>query len=438
MANAEPGAINALEDFTIETTNTFSRLRNSIKVNQDMFLFGKPTENILTIMMKLYHENTIRNLCYQDKPQLTKGSRRTTSSPGFTNAEGNSGSLSSIPLPSAFMCGIIEIDGQLYITISESPQLGDGPIEDPEFDKKEATLFALLDHTNINLVLPEGLSRNGALKNKIRWRNYNDKKPSPSILKPNGTTICKNIMFLNDSGNNYDDSLWEHKFTVNFINSYDYLNNRLDGFAFPPFKKYKEKTQFIECVNGSTCCEAKLFSFVYNDLKKTFNDIAGFGVFWVGNKLPPRHIFDNYCYQLDDPKLTNITNECISILPPKINEYFLGRYREDFWNYIMKLIVEQLALPCPGCFANYNNYTTGTYKMWNPKNCYRYLDARTLRSIKAQQELQRNGSPVFSFLRNGSPSPRLPVFNEAPARFSNNDNSRKRKNGGRRKTRRHN
>jgi hypothetical protein len=403
-----PGPINALENFASETTNTFSRIRNSIKANENMFLFGTPTPDILTIVMKLYHENIVRNLCYSDKPSLSKGNKRLTRSPGFTNADGKSGTLKNIPEPQKFMCGIIEIDGELYITISESPKLDDGPIEDPDFDKKEATLFSLLNHTNINVEMPEEMTRNSKLKNNIRWRNFTNEKPSASILTPEGVVATKGIMFVNEGDKNYDSNLWGHKLSVNFVNSYDYLNNRLAGYAFPPFKKYKEDTQFIECVNGSACCEAKLFSYVYNVLGKTFDDITGFAVFWVGNELVPNHIIKNYCYNIDNPKLYDITSNCLSIMPNPMKSYLQSKYPGTF-DSIMLFIIQQLSLPCPGCFANYNNFKTGTYKAWNPKNCYRHLDARTLKSL-------RRSEPQFSFSRTGSPS--LPTLPSSPAGFS--------------------
>jgi hypothetical protein len=336
-------------------------------IHEDMFLFGRPTPTILYIMTKIYHENVIRNLCYAEHGGMA---RRFTTSPGFSDAEHRSGTLSAVPEPQSFMCGLLEIGGQIYITLAESPDIGE--VEDPNFDKKQATLFALLDHCNIDIEIPEGQRRNNILKNIIRWRNFTREKPNGPILTGNGDT--SRIMI--GGGKNYDNTIWATPFSVKFINSYEYLNKRLEGVSFPAFKKYKNNTQLIECVNGSTCCESKLFSYVYNVLGKRFEDITGLGIFWIGNKLPPEHILKNYSYTFDNPKLDNLTRICSSILPG--------------FPDIFKLVVQQFALPCPGCFANYSNYVTGTYSMWDRSTCYKHTNARTRRAARGGGKIVRN------------------------------------------------
>ena len=360
--------INIFKQLAKNSKSSFNRTRNSLMIHEDMFLFGRPTPTILYIMTKIYHENVIRNLCYAEHGGMA---RRFTTSPGFSDAEHLSGTLSAVPEPQSFMCGLLEIGGEIYITLAESPDIGE--VEDPNFDKKQATLFALLDHCNIDIEIPEGQRRNNILKNIIRWRNFTREKPNGPILTGNGD--ASSIMIV--EGNNYDSTIWATPLSVKFINSYEYLAKRLDGVSFPAFKKYKNDTQLIECVNGSTCCESKLFSFVYNNLGKQFEDITGLSTFWIGNKLPPDHILKNYSYTLDNPKLDRLTRECSSILP---------RFPPD----IFKLVVQQFALPCPGCFANYSSYITGTYSMWNRSTCYKHTNARTRRAGRGGGKIPRN------------------------------------------------
>jgi hypothetical protein len=359
--------INIFKQLAKNSKSSFNRTRNSLMIHEDMFLFGRPTPAILYIMMKIYHENIIRNLCYAEHGGM---SGRFTTSPGFSDAEHKSGTLSAVPEPQSFMCGLLEIDGEIYVTLAESPDIGE--VEDPNFDKKQATLFALLDHCNINIEIPEGERRNINLKNNIRWRNFTNEKPNGSILTGKGD--ASRIMIGGDK--NYDNTIWSTPLSVNFINSYDYLTKRLGGVSFPAFKKYKNNTQLIECVNGSTCCESKLFSYVYNVLGKKFEDIKGLGIFWIGNKLPPDHILKNYSYTFDNPKLDTLTSICSGILPGIPD--------------IFKLVVQQFALPCPGCFANYSSYITGTYSMWNRSTCYKHTNARTRRAARGGGKIARN------------------------------------------------
>jgi len=370
--------IDIFKQLAKNSKGSFNRTRNSLMIHEDMFLFGKPTPAILYIMMKIYHENVIRNLCYAEHGGMQG---RFTTSPGFSDAEHRSGTLRAVPEPTAFMCGLLEIDGEIYVTLAESPDIGE--VEDPNFDKKQATLFALLDHCNINIEIPEGQRRNINLKNNIRWRNYTGEKPTGPILT--GRADTSRIMIGGDK--NYDNTIWATPFSVNFINSYEYLNKRLEGVSFPAFKKYKNNTQLIECVNGSTCCESKLFSYVYNVLGKRFEDITGLGIFWIGNKLPPEHILKNYSYTLDNPKLDDLTRICSSILPG--------------FPDIFKLVVQQFALPCPGCFANYSNYITGTYSMWNRSTCYKHTNARTRRAARGGGKISRNTGKKHVVLERG-------------------------------------
>jgi hypothetical protein len=337
-----------------------------------MFLFGQPSEKIVLAMMKLYHENLIRNLCYQDAG---------TSSPKL---------FDGCPVAQKLMCGIIQVGEELYITLAETPLLPDGHVENAQFDLKETTLLALLSHCNISVKIAENAQRNKNLISKIAWRNFHDGVPKSDILLEKGYgLVCDYGLF--DKAN-YDAALWSKPMEINFINSYNYLERRLKGESFSPFKKFKSNSKIIECNNGSTCVESKLFSYLFDNLDKKFEDIDGIGVFWLGNEIPPNpgHILEKYCYsrtkKQELPKLENI----ISILENKVSSKYI-RHAKHYGSYksTMLGVAEQFALSCPGCYANYLNYKTGTYDEWNPVHCYVQTNVREGR-MKNRDKMHAN------------------------------------------------
>jgi hypothetical protein len=290
-----------LEEFAVDDTGAFGRIRNVLKETGDMFLFGKPTPDILHIMTKLYHENIVKNLSFRGKDNMSPGAKSALDGRRIDNLQ--------------FMCGIIQMDdGEIYITISEAPALeikGNKRVEDTLFEKKEKILDQLLKSCNIEVKYPEKNSENGlAAKTfgthsrddfKINWRH--GATPAAGVLNPaiageimKSKTDLKEGTAKKDGGGeynkfvlnehiltnktddssvsmNYNNELWKNEYTVNMINSYQYLSKRMtEGKSFAPFKKYKydEPSADIECNNGSTCTESKLFSYVYNNLGKRF------------------------------------------------------------------------------------------------------------------------------------------------------------------------
>lgn len=372
----------ALEIFADDQTNTFNRIRNSMKEFGDMFLFGKPSEDLLYIMMKIYHENIVR-LLNQESDLV------------------------------GFMCGLIQLDnGDIYITISEDPH------EDDMFATKRKALFSILKQTNIKVNNPEDRAKNRFSNPISAWRNTDDGgktyKRGAISSKERG---LEKIMFIDSIGKekkaDYDLSLWKKKYDVNFINSYEYLAARKNenGLSFPPFKKYKNTNDksgaIIECNNGSTCGESKLFSYIYS-LKRdgkylTFDNIKGFSVFWVGKELPPKHFLGKYGYKQDvqseKAHLDNVRNECIKILKADDADnslllHFKNKYPENF-RQVITYVVEMLALACPGCVANYKLYKSGLMSKWNHSHCYKLWSrrnpkiVRTFRLAKAVKAVTR-------------------------------------------------
>ena len=386
-SNSQSKLINSFEGFAINNSSAFSRIRTSLKETGDMFLFGKPTSKLLTIILKMYHENYIRNLCF-NKSDNIKG----TSEYKKLKKENHV----------SFMCGMIEMDdGEIYMTISEAPAFK-GHIEDPKFNNKEEALIDILSACNITTDFPEDIETNEEIsetiasvhrentKNISTWRRYDDKTPQPGILDKEKISNYENHLLISMpeapsiglvSGINYNDTLWRESIGVNIINSYTYLKKRKnEGKSFAPFKKYNSKTQRVECNNGSTCTESKLFSYVYNNLDKTWEDIRGFAVIWIGNDLPPNHVLNNYCYNESDPKLNTMVDELL-----EINNFSNLGYTPEKIKEIMKLAVRPIAMACPGCYSNnlaYRSKDEMNNTLWDQRGCYTNLNARTRRRTR--------------------------------------------------------
>jgi hypothetical protein len=345
------------------------------KQNGNMFLFGKITEPILEIIVKIYHENIIRNLKENAQEDvLVSGSH-----PGF-------------------MLGILELDdGNIYLTISEDPE------EDDAFYKKIKSLKILLDNSKIKFNIPEEelgkmninstehYGRHGTNAKNIHTRKDYYKKYLLSKMlftDENRTpkTKTKNPNKINYTSTIFDKELGNEN-NIFLINSEEYLTGRRNGNGFMPFKKYSkdvkktyEKTYF-ECNNGSTCVESKLFSYIYNE-GKTFNNIKGFVAYWVAGKgnagLPPNHFMPKYsycnnvdvtkyCFEKDPEHLEHLTN----IIKDDNAEYYnsIVDIDDSHKHNVLKLIIQPMALSCPGCFLNWNAFKNKRLTKFDYSNC---------------------------------------------------------------------
>ena len=325
-----------------EQNQIFNSMRDRMKKVGKMFLFGKPTDNIVNILIKIYHENIVRLL-------KLKGRK--------------------IP---QFMTGILELEnGQIFITISEDPD------EDSEYKDKLNHIYSILKQTNIAVDFEKGMPRTSL----IEWRNpLSYKEPLSKV----DFIAMKDLMFTDEYPEgkrvfNYSEKIWEKEYNVTLIDSINYLTKRKEGVSFMPFKKYSEqktkdsKTQlpYVECNNGSTCAEAKLFSYVYDQGFK-FNQIRGFAAYWVGNNLPPeKHIIPNYCYSTSKPdelkKLRKLVAECYDILNAKDKELMSSYKNTDI---VLINSIQPLALACPGCVLNWVPYTNDIRSKWDYGQCY--------------------------------------------------------------------
>jgi hypothetical protein len=206
----------------------------------DPFLFGRPTPAIAILLLKIYHENIVRLLTTDNRIKC--------------------------------MIGILETkDGELYCTFS-----GD-EFELLNFDDRHKMFVSLLENANVT----------------VKFQDYprGTIEASKSLLKP--YKDATQYMFTTDDIH-YDKNLKSFEIPVNYVHSKAYLESRRDGYSFAPFKVIEGG--ILECGYGSSCVEAKLFSYIYS-LGKRFTDIKGFAAYWIGNALPPDHTNANFCYR---------------------------------------------------------------------------------------------------------------------------------------------
>ena len=347
-----------LKVVTTEPPAVFDRIKEFQKQYGNMFLFGRPTPDLVNLMVRVYHENVIRNMTLKNGIQC--------------------------------MFGFIQLeDGNIYCTISEDPK------EDSAFNKKYPLMISLLQHSNIKVEFPE--NDDPAVDDDIKQEfigyqqavgNYQYKALNASQVR-----IAKDLLFIPDDAQSYDPRITEKPYTVHFVNSLLYLSRRRQGKqSFVPFKKVKAentnhgKEYKIECNNGSTCVEAKLFSYVKDTLNVGLDKIKGYAIFWIGKELPPKHYLAAYSYRSvgDNPannanakkladirsenqKLEEMTQACIDASKGTLQMY-QESYPETFFP-IMKRIAQPLAIACPGCFVNFMSYKKGAYSNWNSSKC---------------------------------------------------------------------
>lgn len=320
-----------------EWFNTIIRLQKS---GGDMFLFGKITQKIFKIVERIYHENLSRVV--------------------HVDAEA--------PRP-GFMLGILEDDkGKIYMAISEDPT------EDSNFKSKIQSLYKMLINANFIVEIEEDELK-GYASNSTNYRV--EKNPAYSGQYSgldSKNSKLKDIPMFVINKNDYEKT---DSIEVFLVNSEKYLAERKNGRAYPPAKKLKTDTRklYHECNNGSTCVEAKLFSYFYNlDPKNKFNNIRGFASYWVEKKLPPEHYMPKYsyclptdnkdaaCLETDNDKLTKMTSDILQQAGKTISTG-----TDEFDTY--KIIWQPLALSCPGCLLNWSNYRNNRKHKFNYSTC---------------------------------------------------------------------
>ena len=320
----------------------FSIITKLQKSDGDMFLFGKITKNIFMTIERIYDANIER---------LTSDTIK--SKPGF-------------------MLGILEHkNGNIYMAISEDPD------EDINFDTKIQSLCAMLQKANFNVTIPETKFQSYLTSLTSTFVKNDDEGSSTAApvdeLPTNNAalfdTVPSSSTVVKTDGK-------ENTISVQLINSEKYLEERKTGTAYLPVKKlkYDDTGFYLECNNGSTCVEAKLFSYCYDNLSDfNFGDIMGFAAYWVAKDEPPKHYMAKYsyckldevqehiaCKSQDDEKLTKNTKDILRDIKVTYDDADLEKY---------KTILQPLALSCPGCLLNWSNYRNNRRSKFNYESC---------------------------------------------------------------------
>ena len=360
----------------------FSRLRSSIRQmgNPAMFLYGMPSSNVIDLLASLYNHNVIRARIFE------KGV------PG--------GMYDAVPtdyksmLDFNMMTGVAEVGDRLYITISEDPR------EDKGYADKIKILVTLLHYANYKVeydqdefsVPAEDVYQHFGVK---RDKLFPDYIPMPYVVPINKTQFESFGLgnFLIGGSNHKKFTEFVPKTTkplVVLIHSFDYLLSRRAGdrgpsnqkspnagvtSMYPPFKRLwsSKGTGIYSCNNGSTCAESKMFSYLH--AKNMFNSIKGYAAYWLGKSMPPNHIISGYNYLIEsnksftDSERTHL-NELKKAAESVMDSSLLSVINNDSSKDVFDYFVQPFALPCPGCFSNYTNYTKNKFEQIDNSNCF--------------------------------------------------------------------
>lgn len=384
----------------------FQRLRSSMfKTGKGgMFMFGTPDTIVLNLLLRMYNENVIR--VAKDIPH---------------------------PPPTlSAMLGVLHMsDGNIYITLSEDPR------EDDHYPKKVQLIYTLLTYTNCNVIYPEENDTDPEVRSAFSstWTSlfpkipfvYRDLARSPVAcltgsehVKTNGGLVLDTWQRKGSSAYDFDKKIISDRIDVHFIHSLKYLVGRrpenpgAPNSMFPPIKKPADgRPGFHECANGSTCSEAKIFSYIhrhYDQLtgpdvsvvrrqssrrvqpeqispaEATFRNIRGYGAYWISSKNPPDHIIGNYNYKLDPTdKFSTESTEIMNIIKKNVPQFMTTHVNTREFGYFAQLF----ALPCPGCFLNYNNYIKNTMTPYNLSTCVKTRKGRLYASGGKRRRLNK-------------------------------------------------
>jgi len=351
--------------------NLFDRLREAIKKTgkTGMFMYGMPSVDVITLLIRLYNENIIRTY--------------------YTH-----GDYDNIKI----MIGVAEVGGNLYITLSEDPR------EDGNYAKKVKLLYSLLQTANYQVEYPEyndfAILPENALSiklsemfpsTKINFEHQNGDK----TLRVGVWNKVKEFLIANDAAS-YSRRLAPQN-RVKFVHSINYLLTRRDSNSirgspkfnpesvmFTPFKRAQDviesgPTGIYTCNNGSTCAESKMFSYLNHAIPGfVFSMIRGYSAFWLGDRQPPDHIIKSYNYvDHADPLFIEIRDEVMPIIRRSMFDTIDTVTPTNINNFI-----QLFALPCPGCFSNYKAYINNQMTKTDASDCVHVETMSQIKRIK--------------------------------------------------------
>jgi len=406
------------------TVSLFGRLRDSIRQmgNAAMFLYGMPSSNVMDLLARLYNHNVIRASIFENGVPVELS--------GAGAVQHDYKSMFDFNM----MTGVAEVGGKLYITISEDPR------EDKGYADKIKILVTLLHYANYHVdydleelrVPPEKMEQDFGV---TRGQLFPDYIPMPYGIPMNKTQFDSfNIGQYLIGGHDHKQfiELSKPKKSVVLIHSFDYLLSRRAGdrgtpshkspnagvtSMYPPFKRLwsSKGSGIYSCNNGSTCAESKMFSYLH--AKGMFSGIQGYAAYWLGKSMPPNHIIKGYNYLTTERKhLDELKRAAESVMDPSLSEILNSDSSKGVFDYF----IQPFALPCPGCFSNYTNYTKNTFEQIDNSNCFHVK--------QVGQTIRRRG-------RRGMQQPLEPLTTDD---FKGNGasvvSSKSRKQGGRHKT----
>jgi hypothetical protein len=355
----------------------FKRMRASMfKTGKDgMFMLGTPSAQVLQLLIRMYNENVIRIAMNvpSGRPEKLKNFKA--------------------------MLGVLHINDELYVTISEDPR------EDDQYYDKIRLIYTLLTNTNCEVIYDEenedifssdqevgrifGPSRSHLFpKIPFVYRNIHAKTKTAVLTKSAHDNVNRALLLdtWTHKGKDYDynKALNEPRLQVHFVHSLKYLAKRrpedpaIVNLMFPPIKKVADSTRpgFHECANGSTCSEAKLFSYMHEKYdqpgerssKATFDSIQGYAAYWIpaANPPGPGNILDNYNYKdkAGDEYQTKF-EEILSVIKRNVPDII----RPEIDSSRFRSFSQLFALPCPGCFLNYKNYVDNKMESYDLSTC---------------------------------------------------------------------
>jgi len=282
------------------------------------------------------------------------------------------------------MTGVAEVGGKLYITISEDPR------EDKGYADKIKILVTLLHYANYALEYDSEELSVPAEKVEQDFGVTREQLFPTHIPMPYGIPMNKtqfelfNIGQYLIGGHDYKQfiELSKPRKSVVLIHSFGYLLSRREGdrgtpshkspnagvtSMYPPFKRLwsSKGSGIYSCNNGSTCAESKMFSYLH--AKNMFNSIQGYAAYWLGKSMPPNHIIKGYNYLTTERKQLDDLKEAVVRQMNPISSRILREYSHGS---VFDYFIQPFALPCPGCFSNYTNYTKNTFERIDNSNCF--------------------------------------------------------------------